>query len=235
MAKIPKTIHYCWFGNHPMPPLNQICFDTWQKLEGYTFKRWDESNTPNIPFVQNQLLKKNWAFASDYIRLYALYTEGGIYLDTDFEVIKNFDSLLNENLFLCEESAGCITNAAMGATKGHPFLKDCMEYIEDRFEKNLDYHISPVVTTNIYNSHNYSDIVILSSDYFYPYNPYDQKQSIKQFLCAMVTPNTIAVHHWAKSWKLHGSGICIRIIESVKKLCVSSKMIFSLADLKKNK
>lgn len=213
MIKIPQIIHYCWFGQHPMPSLNQMCVDTWNKLDGYVFKRWDESNIPTNPFISDQLKKKNWAFVSDYIRLYALYTEGGIYLDTDFEIIRSFDTLLSTNLFLCEESRGRITNGAMGAVKGHPFLIDCMEYIEERFRQNLDYHISPVVTTNVYNSYNYSDIVVLPSDYFYPYNPYDQKQSIKQFLYTVVTPNTIAIHHWAKSWELHteskSSGICI--------------------------
>ncbi len=212
MTKIPKTIHYCWFGNHPMPPLNQLCVDTWQKLEEYTFKCWDESNIPNIPFVQHQLSKKNWAFASDYIRLYALYAEGGIYLDTDFEIIKDFDSLLEQNLFLCKESSEWINNATMGAIRGHPFLKDCMHYMENRFTQNLDYHVSPAVTTNVYNSKNYADVMILSSDYFYPYNPYDEQQPVKQLLYTMVTSNTIAIHHWAKSWELHaeskGTGIC---------------------------
>lgn len=213
MTKIPKIIHYCWFGNHPIPPLNQICLDTWTKLEGYTLKRWDESNIPENNFIMDQLANKNWAFVSDYIRLYALYTEGGIYLDTDFEIIKDFDSLLDYNLFLCRQDTTWITNGAMGSIKGHAFLKDCMKYMETRFENNLDYHISPVVTTNVYNSYSYSDIVVLPSDYFYPYNPYNQKQPVKQFLYMMVTSNTIAIHHWAKSWELNieskGSGICV--------------------------
>jgi mannosyltransferase OCH1-like enzyme len=225
MTKIPKTIHYCWFGQHPMPLLYQACFDTWTKLEGYTLKRWDESNIPENKFIMDQLANKNWAFVSDYVRLYALYTEGGIYLDTDFEIIKDFDSLLDYNLFLCREDSTWITNGAMGSIKGHPFLKDCIKYMEDRFQKNLDYHVSPIVTTNVIHIKNYNDIHILSQDYFYPYNPFDNK-SVNQFLASMITPNTIAIHHWGKSWELKkdkGTGICVffkNIFTKTRKLLI---------------
>lgn len=139
---------------------------------------------------------------------------------TDFEIIKSFDTLL----VLCREDSNWITNGAMGSIRGHQFLKNCMEYIEERFEKNLAYHVSPVVTTNVYNAKEYPDMTILPSNYFYPYNPDDEKQPVKQFLYQMVTPNTIAIHHWAKSWELHaeskGSGICVlfkKIYEQISK------------------
>ncbi|MDD6061365.1 MAG: glycosyltransferase, partial [Oscillospiraceae bacterium] len=99
---IPKTIHYCWFGRGEKPKLVQKCMASWQKnLPGYTFVEWNEDNfdvNQNL-FVQQAYAHRNFAFVSDYARAQALYNEGGIYLDTDVEVLKSFDAFLENRFF----------------------------------------------------------------------------------------------------------------------------------------
>ena len=96
---IPKKIHYCWFGGKPLPELAKRCINSWEKYcPNFEIIRWDESNSDlNIcPFVKEAYDAKMYAFVSDYIRLYALYNEGGIYMDTDEETIKPLDTFLSE-------------------------------------------------------------------------------------------------------------------------------------------
>lgn len=135
---IPKTIHYCWFSGDPYPELVERCLRSWKRmLPNYKFQLWDGNSFDfdSVPFVREAMSAKKYAFAADYIRLYALYTEGGIYLDSDVEVFKSFDSFLNNSLFLGTEPY-IVDNkilydlecAIMGSVKGHPFLKESLEY-----------------------------------------------------------------------------------------------------------
>jgi hypothetical protein len=99
---IPKKIHYCWLSGKKMSPNTQKCMKTWKKImPDYELVLWDTNkfDVESVPFVSQAFRKKKWAFAADYIRLYAVYTEGGIYLDTDVYVIKSFDNLLGYNYF----------------------------------------------------------------------------------------------------------------------------------------
>ncbi|MCQ2229160.1 MAG: hypothetical protein MJZ13_05395 [Bacteroidales bacterium] len=98
---IPKIVHYVWFGKE-MPIDVKICINSWKKkLPGYRFKLWNEENFDihSVPFVEQAYENRQYAFCADYIRLYALYTEGGIYLDTDVLVLKPFDQLLDNSFF----------------------------------------------------------------------------------------------------------------------------------------
>jgi len=212
---IPKKIHYCWFGGSELPPLAKACIASWVKhLPDYELVRWDETNSPNNEFINYHLEKGNWAFVSDYVRLYALYQYGGLYFDTDVEVIKSFDLLLKNNGFVAYEEHERMTNGVAGGVKENIFFNDCMKYMIDRFENNEDYHISPTVTTTVLNSGKY-DVTIFDAHYFYPYNPYDLSNEIKIFMYQMVKEDTYAIHHWAKSWsyeksddKYQGTGLC---------------------------
>ncbi len=200
---IPKTVHYCWFGKEEMPALQQACLATWTKhLPDFEIKRWDESNAPmEIPFVREHYARKEWAFVSDFVRLYALVEEGGIFLDTDMEVVRNFDPLLEHAAFVAFEREGRLTNGACGGRRGHPFFRACLEYMTERFERGLPYMISPEVTTAVYSQTRFPDVALLPKKSFYPYNPYDPADR-GVFMFADVTPETYAVHHWAKSWKM---------------------------------
>lgn len=200
---IPKTIHYCWFGPAQMSRLHRACLQTWElEMPGYEIVRWDESNAPMAhPFVAFHYRKKHWAYVSDFVRLHVLYEHGGIYLDTDVEVIRDFDPLRRHRVFLGYEKAGRITSGVCGAMKGERFLNDCMEFMQQRHRKKLPYRIAPEVMTAVYGAGDYDEVALMPEAAFYPYNPYGGRGA-GQFMYHDVTDATYAVHHWAKSWKM---------------------------------
>jgi hypothetical protein len=108
--------------------------ETWKKLTGWEFMLWDSSrfDTDSVLWVKQACEIGLYAFASDYIRQYAVYTHGGIYLDSDIEVVKPFDELLHKDLMLGYDCGGTIAAECFGAEKGHPYIKKCMEYYESR-------------------------------------------------------------------------------------------------------
>jgi len=162
---IPKIIHYCWLSVDKMPSDTIKCIETWKKImPEYKLVFWDKNKfdiNSNV-FTQEACKVKKWAFAADYIRIYALYTEGGIYLDTDVYVKKSFNDLLNNDFFTSLEyhkddaiksnayellnEDGTIKNqqgriftrcigiqaAVLGGIKGHPFLKSCLDWYNDK-------------------------------------------------------------------------------------------------------
>lgn len=152
---IPKIIHYCWFGGAEKSPLIQKCIETWRKvMPDYEIKEWNESNFDlnSVPFVREAHAARKWAFMADYVRLYAMYHEGGIYMDTDVKVMRRYDEFLKYSFFTCQESHPDIMpadavlpdgtrnpeykfvrgiglcSAVMGAEKECPYLKDCLDY-----------------------------------------------------------------------------------------------------------
>ena len=156
---IPKKIHFCWLSGEDLPSGAQHCLRSWQRwLPDYEIIRWDIAGAGKwtSPFLQEALSRRKWAFASDYIRLIALYEEGGIYLDSDVLVRKNLDTFLanrffsgverhpsvsgatNHKVLQCSdgrkvdfegsESGIGIQAAILGAEAGHPFLKDCLDF-----------------------------------------------------------------------------------------------------------
>lgn len=137
---IPKTIHYCWFSNDEKPALVKRCIASWQKvLPDYTIKCWDGNSFDfdSVPYVKEAMACKKYAFAADYIRLYALYTEGGIYLDSDVEVKKSFNPYLHHSFFSGTEPYNLadgihydIEAAIIGSEKGHPFLREILDYYQ---------------------------------------------------------------------------------------------------------
>ena len=101
--KIPKTIHYCWFGRNPLPSLAIKCIASWKKyLPDYEIKEWNEDNfdVNVIPYTREAYAAKKYAFVSDYARFKILYEEGGLYFDTDVEVIKPFDDIIARGAFM---------------------------------------------------------------------------------------------------------------------------------------
>lgn len=141
---IPKIIHYIWLGNSPMPQVLTDCVDSWQRcMPDYQLMLWDNNviDKINMTFVNEAIRENKWAFASDVIRLWALYQYGGIYLDTDVKVFKSFDSLLDNHAFIGREN--CLqlsrrtteyhlTSFCFGAEKGSIYIKRCLDYYENR-------------------------------------------------------------------------------------------------------
>lgn len=142
---IPKTIHYCWLSGERKPRLIQQCIDSWSRvMPEYAIKCWDKNSfdCDSVPFVRDAVAAKKYAFAADYIRLYALYTEGGVYLDSDVLARRSFDVFLS-NRFFCGTEAYYAGNelhyrmeaAIMGAEKGNSFIEQCLSiYKKKQFE-----------------------------------------------------------------------------------------------------
>ena len=129
---IPKIIHFCWLSVDSFPAEIEKYIQTWkEKLPDYEIKRWDCTtfNIDNVPWVKEAFSAKKYAFAADYIRFYALYNYGGIYLDSDVEVLKSFDDLLNSKSFIGFEYLSVPEAAIIGAEKGLPWLKKCLDYL----------------------------------------------------------------------------------------------------------
>jgi len=130
--KIPKIIHYCWFGQKPLPEELKRCMDSWGQLKDYTIMRWDESN---CSFDENEFVRKTYAekklgFIGDYYRLKAVYEYGGIYLDTDVMVYQSFDELLSYPVFLNFIFDCAVGSAVIGARKGSPLIKALLDMYE---------------------------------------------------------------------------------------------------------
>lgn len=137
---IPRIIHYCWFGGNPLPKLAEKCIKSWMKFcPDYQIIRWDESNydVSLAPlYVRQAYEAKKWAFVTDYVRLQVVYENGGIYLDTDVELIKPLDSFLKHGAYFGFENAKYVaTGLGFGAEKGNAVLMEMME----------DYHDIPFV------------------------------------------------------------------------------------------
>lgn len=146
---IPKVIHCIWFGRNPYPEDVQQCMKTWEeKLKGYEIKVWNEDTFPihQYKYVEDALEQKKWAFAADLARLHVLYTEGGIYLDTDMKVIKNFDNLLSQDLFFSYESPNLISMGVVGGKKGHPWFKFVLDWYS---HINCDADYTEIANTRI--------------------------------------------------------------------------------------
>lgn len=165
---IPKIIHFCWFSGEEYPGIVKKCLKSWRKkLPDYTIRIWDKDSFDfnSIPYVKEGMAAHKWAVAADYVRLYALYTEGGIYLDSDVEIIKSFDCFLNQPFFTGTEPYVRngqvyfdIEGAIIGAEKGHPFLKECLDYYHN-VHYTPEYHITVCTAMeNLLNKYGYQAI-----------------------------------------------------------------------------
>ena len=127
---IPKIIHYCWFGKGKKPKKVQECIDSWLKnLADYKIIEWNEENFPInlLQYTKDAYEAKKYAFVSDVARIKALYEYGGIYLDTDVMVYKNFDSILDNKCVLGFEQDNYIATSFMACEPGHQLMKDFYE------------------------------------------------------------------------------------------------------------
>jgi mannosyltransferase OCH1-like enzyme len=169
---------------------------SWQdKLEGYEFMLWnfDRFDIKSSIWVEQAFELKQYAFAADYIRLYAVYNYGGIYLDMDVEIVKPFDDLLNSDIMLAveNEESEWIEAGCFGAEKGHPYIKKCLGYYKNRKFKGP--FVLPFLLKSIKEKYfNKADYNIHSSDFF-------TTKSLKTGFIN-ITENSYAIHHFAGSW-----------------------------------
>lgn len=160
---IPKIIHYCWLSGESYPRLVRKCIKSWKKiLPDYEIKLWDAHSFDfeSVPFVKEAFVRKKWAFVSDYIRLYALYTEGGIYLDSDVQVLKRFDSWHEYDFFTGIETRTpqheqfWIEAAILGSIPGNRMIRECMKHYETtsfiKSDGTMDLTPAPDIITPVF-------------------------------------------------------------------------------------
>ncbi|MCH5229173.1 MAG: hypothetical protein J1F12_04160 [Muribaculaceae bacterium] len=246
---IPKTIHFMWFSGSEYPPFIKKCIDSWHKvMPEYEYRLWDMNAIKDIDsaFLKEALECKKWAFASDFTRLYALYNYGGIYLDTDVEVYKKFNALLNHKAFIGRENShhvahkimiSHLTSHCMGAKEGHPFIKACLDYYEGRhfiqsqqnwLPDNLKYDQTtlPFIQTEIATlqgyrpARKYHGIQVFGDDvHVYPYSYFDCHHRKKETYCK---------HFAMGSWRSRGNKIQDSKIYSEGRLR-GADMLFNLS------
>lgn len=146
--KVPKVLHYCWFGKSPMPALAVKCMESWKRiLPEYSFNEWNEDtfDVTSHPFVRYMYDRKKWAFVTDYVRLWAVNKHGGVYFDADVEAIRPLDAFLHHDAFtgfeLWLDGSLQPFTAVFGARAGHPWVGKCLKHydlaIESRSEREL--------------------------------------------------------------------------------------------------
>ena len=206
---IPRKIHYCWFGDKQIPPLAQDCIATWHgHMPHWDYCLWDERSfdVNSTPYTMEAYASGNYAFVSDYVRLWALEREGGVYLDVDFAVYKPFDDLLQHHAF-----------AGFEGSKHHPLMMGVCasephgEWVREMLCAYQDRHFltfdgAPDLTTNVQyvtakmasngfrqdgTEQDYRDLHILPVDYFSP------RQTTGEYF---LTANTYCEHKGLKSW-----------------------------------
>ncbi|MGG4489223.1 glycosyltransferase family 32 protein [Metabacillus idriensis] len=207
---IPKVIHYCWFGKKEKPSIIKKCIQSWKKkLIGYEIIEWNEDNfdIQSISYVKEAYDAGKYAFVSDYVRVFALYHHGGIYLDTDVEVFKPFDdAMLSHESFWGFEQENFIATSTIGAVKGNRFIKNFLDtYESKKFLKedgSYDSLTNVAVVTKLLESKklklNGEYQVINGIGAFYPqtfFSPYDYINSRK-----FISENTFVIHYFYKSW-----------------------------------
>lgn len=217
---IQKKIHYIWLGNKPMDKTSIMCINSCRRAcPDYEIKIWDEKElnlkqiSKNNKFLDICLKLKLWAFASDYLRLYILSKEGGIYLDTDVEVIKNFDSMLDEVFFVGREMGDYIGTGIIGADKNSKILKSLIEFYDQEIW-NVDYYNNPIIFKNvIFDEKNSNfDYKIFPVNYFSPYNPY--KKLNKDIIG---NQDTVCIHWYNANWGISRKGYVFLNTKHIKK------------------
>lgn len=224
---IPKKIHYCWFGGKPLPKSAIKCINSWKKyFPGYEIFEWNESNYDigKIPYTKQAYQMKKYAFVSDYARFDILYHYGGLYFDTDVEVIKSFDDILSHGAFMgCErdgsvclqaevcdnreDTLSVLTNPGLGiaAAPGLRLYKEILEYYQTQHFIHSDGSINTETvvskTTKILKGHglqNITGIQEVEGIRIYPkeyFNPLNNNTGELN-----ITENTHSIHWYMKSW-----------------------------------
>lgn len=206
---IPKIIHYCWFGGNPLSELAQKCIASWKRfLPDYEIKEWNENNydVRKIPYIAQAYEAKKMAFVSDFARFDILYQYGGIYFDTDVEVIKPLEDILQNGAFCGVECAGAL-NAGLGIASPEKLLivQEIIEsYKKSSFvRKDGEYDFTTVVerVSKIFSKYGFTNVdqiqyvagfTVYPTEYFNPIDYYTHHMQI--------TENTYTIHYGAASW-----------------------------------
>lgn len=234
---IPKIIHYCWFGKGPIPDIGVECINSWKKnLPDYKIIKWDENNFDVLShnFTKKAYEEKKYAFVSDYVRLYALESMGGVYLDIDELVLKDFSSLLiRRSIVACFESPNSVMMGLIAAEKGDKIISNFID-IYDNWDKK-EYIANPQIFTELlvnnglelngeYQELNDGLIAIYPNDYFccYDFSVYKER----------VTKNSYAMQKYAGTWT-NGKSTKSKKIHELLVNCIGEQNYLRLKRIKK--
>ncbi len=196
--RIPRRIFTIWLSEGPLPTKISSYIAS-QHIKGWEHRLITLENCPRgIPYVDAAIEAHKWVKAADYLRLWLLYNEGGVYLDADMEVLQDFDDLREHGMFVCVEPNRFVANSVIGSAKEHPTLARAMETMDKEFKGDDDLVFESGMETwtkTVYASSN-QDIKLLPADFFFPYNHQTGETKI--------TNNTRTIHHYMKSWKPAG-------------------------------
>ena len=231
MSDIPKIIHYCWFGRNPLPESAVKCIDSWRKFfPDYEIKEWNEDNfdVNIIPYTAEAYAARKYAFVSDYARVWILYQYGGIYFDTDVEVVKPMDDIIRRGAYMGIESCSgerIMVNPGLGMAcgKAHVIFKKVLEVFEKKHFRALKGDIDiagivPITTSILLESGLVSEnkcqliqgISVYPIEYF---NPYNYTQNILN-----VSKNTYSIHWYDASWVSTIVRMRLKITARIRKL-----------------
>ncbi len=240
---IPKVIHYCWFGGGELPESVISCIESWKKFcPDYEIKEWNATNfdTACCQYVQEALNAKKWAFVSDYCRFHVLYHEGGVYFDTDVELLKPIDDLMGGAVVGFDRTGGSVNSGSIRiAPKGDKVCKMMLEdYRQDTFLKNNEPDYTTVCNREMRifeklglvpdnTSQNIADTSIYPAEYF---DPKDYRTGEVK-----ITPNTYSIHHYDGSWFSDTEQYALKLRKKLEKVLpykVSGQLAYFLAQCK---
>ncbi|MGL5984838.1 MAG: glycosyltransferase [Cetobacterium sp.] len=242
-----KKIHYIWLGKASKPNIMDICINSWkEKLPGYEIIEWNEDNLNFYNEIEkNKFLKECykrelWAFLSDYFRIKVLYEHGGIYLDSDMQILKSLDIFLKNRLFFGMEDLNQVSAGIIGAEKGHLFLKKMLEFYEEDIWNINIYTIPSIIQYILKKDYGFESsgssfetkelndgIKIYPPEYFYPYH------FTEEFSFEKIKKDTFGIHWWGKSW--HGNKkklyfLEFKTLKNHKKIIINLLIFFNLLE-----
>lgn len=208
---IPKIIHYCWYGRGEKSAAIQMCIESWRKYcPDWEIKEWNEENSPmHIRWMHDAYKHQKYAFVADYARFYALYQEGGVYMDTDMLLVKPIDDFLKDGVcFLGREDQYNASMGIIGMIEGNELCRTILGYYD---QMKFDVVKPPIITRFLTpilqqyglieedtTQHLSNGLVVYQSDYFYPIH-YSQDFDLKD-VYSYQKPHTHGIHLWNKSW-----------------------------------
>ena len=224
---IPKIIHYCWFGRKPKPEKVIEYINTWKEhCPDYEIIEWNEDNFDvcSLVYTREAYEMKKFAFVSDVCRLYALSQMGGIYMDTDVELLKSFDSLLHYSSFLGKEMPYKLSTAVIGASSSTQWVKD---FLQTYNSKHFIWKFGKLNTIE--------NTALLTSFFNQKYPLYEDEVTVFdiEYLSAKyfstgkyhITPNTFAVHHFSGSWLQKKQSYVNRIAAMIKRYFKQNQIV----------
>lgn len=236
---IPKIIHYCWFGRKPIPNTVKCYIDSWRNyLPDFQIVEWSEDNfdVNASLFSQQAYNLKKFAFVSDFARIWILHRFGGLYLDTDVEILKPFDEFMLNDFFMGYESETQLGTSVIGSVANHPLLGEILKYYENVNFIDCDSHLNAtpntVIISNLFRNLGYdmnnklfksNGIAFYPMEYFSPLILSTNRLNL--------TVNTYSIHHYTGTWApkyyliersiwrflhLRNMKICLRLVNLIK-------------------